>query len=127
MSSKDNRPVNLDLRTIQQPLPAITSILHRISGLLIFIGLAFLLYYLDLSLSSKEGFAQLQEILANSFIVKLIIWGVVSALLYHLVAGIKHLIMDLGYGETLEGGRTGARIVLVISIILILLTGYWIW
>ena len=120
------RPVNLDLSKFHFPLPAITSILHRISGIIIFVGVAFLLCGLDLSLSGEEGFNQVNELL-NGFFAKLIIWGILSALLYHLVAGVKHLIMDMGIGETLPGGRLAAKITLVVSIVLIVLAGVWIW
>ena len=53
--------------------------------------------------------------------------AVVAGLIYHSVAGVKHLIMDLGVGETMEGGTLGAKIVLGVSIVLILLAGVWIW
>jgi succinate dehydrogenase / fumarate reductase cytochrome b subunit len=93
---------------------------------ILFFGLVILLYTLDLSLSSAEGFAQVQACLASP-LAKLVIWGLLSALLYHLVAGIRHLLMDTGIGETLEGGKTGARIVLAVSVVLIVLAGIWIW
>ncbi|MGO1501889.1 MAG: succinate dehydrogenase, cytochrome b556 subunit [Marinobacter sp.] len=124
MNSK--RPVNLDLGKIHFPLPAITSILHRISGIIIFVGVAFMLYGLQLSLSGEEGFSQVSELL-NSFLAKLIIWGILSALLYHLVAGIKHLLMDMGIAEELESGRAAAKITIVVSVILIVLAGVWVW
>ncbi len=120
------RPVNLDLRTIKLPITAYTSILHRISGVILFVGIAIILYGLDKSLASEEGFAQVQEWLASG-LVKFVIWGLLSALLYHLVAGVRHLIMDLGIGETLEGGTLGSQIVLAVSVIVILLLGVWIW
>lgn len=124
MNSK--RPVNLDLGKFHFPLPAITSILHRTTGIILFVGVAFLLYGLDVSLSGEEGFNRVNELL-NSFLAKLIVWGILSALLYHLVAGIKHLLMDLGIGEELESGRLAAKLTIVISVILILLAGAWIW
>ncbi|MDX1799402.1 MAG: succinate dehydrogenase, cytochrome b556 subunit [Marinobacter sp.] len=124
MNSK--RPVNLDLGSFHFPLPAITSILHRISGIIIFIGIAFMLYGLDLSLSGEEGFGRVNELL-DSFLAKLIVWGILSGLLYHLVAGIKHLIMDMGIGETLEGGRLAAKATVAVSVVLIVLAGVWIW
>ncbi|MGP9831476.1 succinate dehydrogenase, cytochrome b556 subunit [Marinobacter sp. NSM] len=124
MNSK--RPVNLDLGKFHFPLPAITSILHRISGIIIFAGVAFLLYGLDLSLSGEDGFARVSELL-DSFLAKLIIWGILSALLYHLVAGIKHLLMDMGIAEELESGRLAAKITVVVSIVLIILAGVWVW
>lgn len=124
MNSK--RPVNLDLRTIQLPITAYTSIAHRISGVILFLGVAVLLYALDLSLASEEGFEQVKECLASP-LAKLVIWGLLSALLYHLVAGIRHLIMDMGIGETLEGGKLGSKIVIAISAVLIVLAGVWVW
>lgn len=120
------RPVNLDLGKFHFPLPAITSILHRISGIIIFVGVAFLLYGLDLSLSGEDGFNRVSGLL-DSFLAKLIIWGILSALLYHLVAGIKHLLMDMGIGEELESGRLAAKATIVVSVILIILAGVWVW
>ena len=123
---KDNRPVNLDLSQFSFPLPALTSIVHRVTGVALFVGVAILMYVLELSLSSEEGFNAAKECL-DSIFVKLIMWGLVSALLYHLVAGIKHLLMDLGIGESLEGGQLGAKVVIAVSVVLILLAGVWLW
>lgn len=85
-----------------------------------------MLYALDNSLMSEEGFADVKACLTSP-LAKLVIWGLLSALLYHLVAGIRHLIMDLGIGETLEGGKLGSKIVLAVSLVLIVLAGVWIW
>jgi len=102
------RPVNLDLSTISMPVTAIVSILHRITGVILFVGLAFLFYAFDLSLESQEGFDTVVNAFQTNFLVKFVIWGVVSALLYHFVAGVKHLFMDMGYFEELESGRKAA-------------------
>ncbi len=123
---KSQRPVNLDLRTIKLPITAYTSIIHRVSGVILFVGVAIMLLALDASLSSEEGFAEVKAYLSSP-LVKLIVWGLLSALLYHLVAGIRHLIMDTGHGETLEGGKLGSKIVIAVSVVLILLAGVWIW
>ena len=120
------RPVNLDIGTISLPITAYISILHRISGVILFAGAAILLWLLSDSLASEEGFNNVKT-LFDSFFCKLIVWGVLSALIYHTVAGIKHLIMDIGVGETLEGGTRGARIVIVVSIVLIVLVGAFVW
>ena len=120
------RPVNLDLRTIKLPVTAYTSILHRISGVILFVGIAILLFGLDKSLTSEEGFVQVKECLASP-LAKLIVWGLLSALLYHLVAGVRHLIMDMGVGESLEGGKLGSKIVIAVSAVIIVLVGVWIW
>lgn len=94
--------------------------------MILFVGVAIMLLALDASLSSEEGFAEVQAYLSSP-LAKLIVWALMSALLYHLVAGIRHLIMDTGHGETLEGGRLGSKIVIAVSVVLILLVGVWIW
>jgi len=123
---KDNRPVNLDLGSIRLPITAWTSITHRASGVFIFVGMAVLIWALDASLKSPESFAALQECL-NSALFKFVIWAVLSGLIYHSVAGVKHLVMDMGIGESMEGGIMGSRIVIASSAILIILAGLWIW
>lgn len=126
---QDNRPRNIgisDLAAIKLPITSYSSILHRISGVLIFLMIPLLLSMLDRSLESPESFAALQADLDGGF-TKFLAWVVLSALLYHIVAGVRHLIMDMGIGETLEGGQRGAWATLVISAILILLAGVWIW
>ncbi len=121
-----NRPVNLDLTTIRFPLPALTSILHRISGVILFVGIAFLLYGLDLSLASSEGFQQLAGYL-KSPLAKFIVWGLLTALGYHFVAGIKHLLMDVGIGEGKESGHKASIMTLVLAVVLSVLAGGWVW
>ena len=124
MNSK--RPVNLDLSTIAFPLPALISITHRITGVILFVGIGLLLLGLDLSLASEESFNSLKECLDGVF-VKIILWGILSGLIFHIAAGCKHLLMDMGIGETLEGGQLGAKIVLGLSVVLIIAAGGWIW
>ena len=123
---KDKRPVNLDIGTMRLPITAWASITHRASGVFLFAGMAALIWALDASLKSPESFDALKECLSSP-LAKLGIWAVVSGLIYHSLAGIKHLIMDFGIGETMEGGVLGARIVIGLSIVLILAAGVWIW
>lgn len=123
---KDKRPVNLDISNFHLPLPGYTSITHRITGVILFVGVAILLWVLDLSLSSPEGFESLRES-SRSPLVKFLLWGVLSALAYHTVAGVRHLLMDIDIGESKEGGLLGARLTFAISAVLIVLLGVWIW
>lgn len=123
---KKKRPVNLDISTIQLPITAYVSILHRVTGVILFAGIAVLLWMLDASLASEESFAALKDGLTNP-ICQLVLWGTLAALGYHMVAGIRHLFMDYGIGESLEGGQTGAKITLFVSVILIVLLGAWVW
>ena len=121
----DKRPVNLDLSTIKFPVTAIASITHRVTGVAIFLALPILLWMLYRSLASPESFADLKALMTSP-LVKLVVWAILAVLLYHLVAGIRHLIMDTGVGETLEGGRRGAKLVFKISADLNLRVGGWI-
>ncbi len=120
------RPVNLDLTKFRFPLPAITSIIHRITGVALFVGVWFLLWALEASLTSEQSFNELKAFF-DGFFVKIFFWGIAAALLYHLVAGVKHLLMDIGIGETLEGGVKGAKITIAASAVLILLAGILLW
>lgn len=120
------RPVNLDIGTIKLPITSYVSILHRVSGVVLFFAVAVFLWLMDASLSSEDGFRSIQECLGSP-LAKLIIWACLAGLAYHLVAGIRHLIMDFGIGESLEGGRLGAKLVLVIALLLIIGAGAWVW
>jgi len=112
--------------SIRQPITALASITHRATGVFLFAGIAVFLWVLDVSLASPESFTALQEYLNNP-LLKLVIWAVTAGLIYHSLAGIKHLIMDMGIGETIAGGVLGARIVIGLSIVFIVLAGIWIW
>lgn len=121
-----SRPVNLDLSTVRLPITAYVSILHRVSGVVMLGGILLLVWMLDISLSSSEGFSELQAILAETW-AKVVLWLVLAALTYHLVAGVKHLVMDMGIGETLEGGKLGAKLTLAAFFVLVILEGVWLW
>ena len=123
---KDNRPVNLDIGTIKLPITSYVSILHRASGVFIFVGFALLVWMLEASLASEASFNELKEYMMAP-LAKFVIWTIIAGLIYHTVVGVKHLIMDMGFGETLEGGVLGAQISLVVSAVLIAVAGYWIW
>ena len=123
---KDTRPINLDLTTVKFPLPAITSILHRISGVGLFFGIGVMLYFLQLSLESEAGFERVLELL-RATPVKLTIWLILAGLLYHLIAGIKHLLMDWGFGESRQGALRGAQVTLVLAIVAAVLSWGMIW
>ncbi|GAB2795408.1 succinate dehydrogenase, cytochrome b556 subunit [Halomonas shantousis] len=125
MNSK--RPVNLDLSTIRFPLSALTSITHRVTGIILFIGLIFGFWALDASLSSPEGFEAVRDTLDHNFLAKLIAWGLLSALGFHFAAGIKHLLMDVNIGLDLKGSEQKTQITVIVSVILVILSGVWVW
>ncbi len=120
------RPVNLALTTMHFPVMAIASILHRLSGVALFFLLPFMLYFLHLSLQSPESFAYLGTLLTRSC-YQMLVWVFLAALVYHLLAGCRHLLMDMNIGEELSTGRWSAYLVIISSFILVLLLGVWIW
>ena len=123
---KNQRPKNLNIFTIRFPLPAIVSILHRLSGIALFLLIPFLLWALNLSLSTPQGYEEIHDYLSSNT-MKFIIWCCLSAFLYHFVAGIRHLLMDIHVGEELKSGRLSAAITLVVAVLLIIMTGIWLW
>ncbi|AAM86621.1 succinate dehydrogenase cytochrome b556 subunit [Yersinia pestis] len=124
---KKQRPVNLDLQTIRFPVTAIASILHRVSGVITFVAVGILLWLLGLSVSSQEGFMQAATIM-NSFFVKFIFWGILTALAYHICGGIRHLLMDFGYlEENLAVGTRSAQVAMGLTLVLSVLAGVLVW
>jgi succinate dehydrogenase / fumarate reductase cytochrome b subunit len=123
---KKQRPVNLDLTTIKQHSAAVASITHRVSGVMMVFGLGILLWTLSLSLSSAEGFAQVSAWLDGVFF-KIIMLGICAALIYHLLAGIRHLIMDLGHLEELDSSNTSAKFIFALWLLLTVVVGVWLW
>jgi len=119
------RPKNLNLFTIHFPIPAIVSILHRISGVFLFILIPFALWGLSISLTDS-GFETMQGWF-NNFYIKFIFWILFIPFCYHLVAGIRHLFSDIHLGDSLQGGRRGAVLTFIISALLIILAGIWLW
>ena len=123
---KKQRPVNLDLTTIKMHPAANASILHRVSGVIMVFAIGILLLTLSTSLSSAEGFATIQECLDGLFF-KFIIFGCLSALTYHMLAGVRHLLMDLGHFEELVSGNTSAKLIMVIWLAVSAAIGVWLW
>ncbi|MCX7901917.1 MAG: succinate dehydrogenase, cytochrome b556 subunit [Burkholderiaceae bacterium] len=102
------------------PPAAVVSILHRISGALLFLLLPFILYLLELSLSSEASFARLQAT-ASHWLVRIVLVALTWALLHHLVAGLRYLALDLHLGVDKEQARRSALAVFAISLPLALL------
>jgi len=102
----------------RMPLAAILSILHRVSGALLFLFLPFLLFLFDQSLTSELSFEVFKAFLSN-IVVKLIVLALSWAFLHHFCAGIRHLLMDVNHDAvTKEGGKRTAVVVFVVSIAL---------
>ena len=97
------------------PLAGVVSILHRVSGALMFLLLPFVLYLFEKSITSEISFNYLQGYVRH-WSVKLAILALSWAYLHHLSGGIRHLIMDAHIGLTKEGARKSARIVFAVSL-----------
>ncbi|WP_286232718.1 succinate dehydrogenase, cytochrome b556 subunit [Thalassotalea sediminis] len=123
---KKQRPVNLDLTTIKMHSAAHASILHRISGVIMVFAIGILLWTLSLSLNSADSFAQVKALLDGVFF-KLIIIGIISALLYHLLGGIRHLLMDLGHFEEKASGIASAKLIIALWLVLTVVLGVRLW
>lgn len=120
-----NRPVNLNLAAFSFPVTSISSILHRITGVLLFLSIPLCLWALEKSLT-PSGFVEVQAVLSG-MVAKFILWAILSMLAYHIIAGIRHLLMDAGIGESLEGGRAGSYAVIALGVIVAALIGVWLW
>ena len=106
-----------ELSNYRMPLAAIVSILHRISGVLMFVLLPFVLYLLQNSLRSEISFAYYEGFVTYP-LVKLIILGLVWGFLHHFCAGVRHLVMDLHVGLDKHSARQSSAAVLIISLVL---------
>src|SRR5688572_29145448 len=120
------RPKFLNLFQIRQPAPAIVSILHRISGAILFLFLWLFLIGLQRSLASPDSYADLRSLLDQPF-TKIVILGLLWAYLHHSFAGIRHLGLDLRLGIQLPAARTTAWVVLTLSVGLTLIIGALLW
>jgi len=121
------RPVYLDLMHIRQPLPAVVSILHRISGALLFLlGIPFVLWVTQRALASPESWEAMRATLSHP-VAKLVLLALAWAYLHHFIAGIRHLVMDLHIGMQLKSARTSATVTLVLSLLLTLAVAIRLW
>ncbi len=114
------RPKNLDLTTIRLPLPGKVSILHRVSGVGLFLCLPLLLWLLSASLASPESFSTLKSV-ASMLPVKVVLAGLLWAFVHHFCAGIRFLLLDLHVGIEKEAARKSAGVVFAVSVPLTLI------
>lgn len=122
------RPVNLSLLGLfaAMPVTAVASILHRIAGIVLFVGALYLCYLLDLALGDQGGFARAAVAVATPA-GKLALWAILAALGYHLLAGAKHLLLDLHVGDTLAGARFASWVSIVLAVLAAVAAAFWLW
>ena len=107
-----------DLAHYRLPIPGIASIVHRVTGLALFVSFLFLLAMLQMSLKSEAGFEAFRSVVWANPMAKLVLIGLLFALIYHLVAGIRHMIQDGNKWLELNAARSTAFAVFGISIVL---------
>jgi len=123
---KKKRPKNLNLTKVRLPIPALVSILHRASGVFLFLVIPLLLWALQASLRSEQGFQQLQVVIAHP-LSKLLLLLFTWAFLHHFFAGMRHLALDARWGVELKQARLTSKLVLIFSVLLTLAIGVWLW
>jgi len=123
---KKQRPVNLDMTTIKLPPAGQASILHRITGVAMFFALLFVIYAWAVSLSSLEGYNSILQAM-DAWYGKIILIGTISALLYHIIGGIRHAVMDMGHWEELDSGNLSAQIAMGLWVVISIALGVLLW
>lgn len=116
---QSTRPVFLELWRIKLPITGIVSILHRISGVLMVLTIPLVAMLFNRALASPDGFAAVVALL-DSWLVRLLLLVLTWSLLHHLLAGIRYLLLDLGFGLERPAARQSARGVLVAAAALLL-------
>jgi len=119
---KKKRPLWYNLSPLNLPLPGLVSFLHRVSGALLFVLTAWLLYLLDASLAGPERFEEMQRMIAHP-LARLVLLAVLWAFLHHLCAGIRYLFLDIDKGVDLPTARATSGAVLAVSLALTAVLG----
>lgn len=120
------RPIHLALHLIKLPPSGIVSILHRISGMLLFFALPLLLLMLQYSLTSIETYTQLMDVLVHP-IIKLMLIGLLWAFLHHFLAGLRYLAIDVHILSNLAQSRASSKLVLAASLAMTVIVGVKLW
>lgn len=123
---KKERPKHLNLMQIRLPIAGYVSILHRISGVGLFICLPLILFLFGSSLGSAEQLETTRSVISNP-LIKLILLGLLWSYLHHFCAGIRFLFLDIHKGLDLPTARMTSMIVLAVSLILTVLIGVKLW
>lgn len=120
------RPKNLNLFTIRLPVNAIISILHRMSGMALFLVLPALLWVLSQSVQSEASYAALAVMLQH-WLAKVFLIALSCAFFHHFYAGIRHLAMDVHWMTSLQKARLSSRLVLCLDVLSVSALAFAIW
>jgi succinate dehydrogenase / fumarate reductase cytochrome b subunit len=106
-----------DLSNYRLPIIGIASIVHRITGVALFVGMIFLLPMLQMSLKSEAGFEAFRTIVWGNWIAKLILIALLFSIVYHLIAGVRHMVQDANKWLDLQAARSTATGVFIASVV----------
>jgi succinate dehydrogenase / fumarate reductase cytochrome b subunit len=120
------RPKHLALNLIKLPLPGIVSILHRVSGALLFLALPLLLRMLQYSLRSIETYSELADKLQHP-VSKIFLLALLWAFLHHFCAGLRYLAVDLHLVSDLAQARSSSKVVMAVSLVATIFIGVKLW
>jgi succinate dehydrogenase / fumarate reductase cytochrome b subunit len=122
-----HRPIFLNLWQIRLPWPALASITHRIAGAFMALFIPLIIALLFYSLESEDSFNHLMSTLQKGLLLRVFVTLYISALIYHTYAGIRHLLMDIGFFGTNEQACLSAKVVFVLSILKTIFFIGWFW
>lgn len=120
------RPKNLNLFTIRLPINAVISIMHRMSGMVLFLIQPLLLWALTVSLSGQDGYMALSELMQH-WTIKLVLLALSWAFFHHFYAGLRHLAMDVHWMTSLQKARLSSRLVLFLVAVSVAIFAVVIW
>ena len=121
-----NRPKNLNLFTIKLPINAVVSILHRVSGIGLFLSIPLVLWVLQSLVHSEASYAALTFWL-NTWLIKLVLIGLAWAFFHHFFSGIRHLLQDIHWMTSLNDARLSSRILLWLVGISTVIFAWFVW
>lgn len=124
---KKKKTIFLNLFKLRFPITAVASILHRISGFLLFFIIPFSLWVLQTSLKNEVTFESIREVFFHSKKGVFITWTVLLVFIYHFIAGLRHLLMDWGWFEKVKSARYSALFIFIFIGLIDLILGKWLW
>ena len=121
------RPVNLNLLSMRFPITALVSIAHRVSGVLLFLALPLMVWALQAVLGSQADYQCLKDCFSGLG-MQMLLWAIMVATGYHILAGIRHLLMDMhAIPMSFKSGSMSAYVLVVLAIVWAVVVGGWIW
>jgi succinate dehydrogenase / fumarate reductase, cytochrome b subunit len=121
MATNTNRPISPHLQVYKLPITGVISITHRMTGMLLSAGLIFFVYIISSVAGGATSYAAMQALM-SLWLIKLIYWGFIYALFFHLCHGVRHLIWDAGKSFDNDSLSRYAVIELSASMVLTLIT-----